>query len=129
MSELSLEEFTRIVVRKLEETNENIITSNPDTKETYPLGVVSNPMESILSTDDNNTPIRKLFSISVEWWTDSKYTSMEKYNIANKKLAELNLLPRSMTTPRYDEITKKNIFGSSYEVYFNGITNSFEKIK
>lgn len=129
MSELTLEEFTRLVVRKLEETGENIITSNPDTKETYPLGVVSNPMENILLTDESNKPIKKTLAISVEWWTNSKYQSMEKCELGNQKLRELNILPTSNTSPRYDEITKKHIFGCNYQVNYNGITNSLEKIK
>ena len=129
MKELSLEQFGRIVVRKIEELKENVTLSNPDTNETYPIGVVNNFMERIISTDEKNIPIRKRFSVSVGWWTDKMYTSIEKYNNCSIKLRELNLTPTGSISQRYDEITKKHICESSYEVYFNGITNSFEKIR
>lgn len=132
MREFTLEEFTRDVVRTLEDkniSNNNITTSNPDTTELYPLGVVSNPMENIIMTSESNIPIRKRFGITIEWWTDSKYHSMQKYNEGCNLLRAKNILSSGGTYERYDEITKKHIFGSSYEVYYNGLTNSYEKTK
>lgn len=126
---MELEDFTRLIVQTLEELGENITLSNPDTDETFPIGVVSLPLEMINKTDETNTPTSKRFQISIEWWTDSRYTSLSKYTACGKKLRELNILQTGQTTQRYDEITKKHIVGGSYEVLYNGINNSFNKTR
>lgn len=129
MNEFNLDDFVRLVVNKLEELEINIILDNPDTSETFPCGVVSNPMENIISTDENLKPIKKYMSITVEWWSDKKYDALAKFNMCNSKLKELNMLQRSTPISMYDDITKKHRFGCTYEVSYNGLTNSLEKIK
>ena len=129
MNEFQLDDFTKLVVSKLEELGENITLSNPDTDETFPIGVVQNPLEAVIKTDETNRPVSKRFQINIEWWTDSRYTSLGKYATCNVKLREINMSQVGQTSMRYDEITKKHIVGGAYEVLYNGITNSFSKTK
>lgn len=126
MYEFTIEEFTRYVVRLLE-TLGNITLDNPDVQETFPLAVVNNPMQSINKTEDN-IPIYKRFSINVEWWTNSRYESMKYYEKTNKLLRNYNFVQKGTQTDMYDEITKKYRYGARYDVNYNGLTNSFERI-
>lgn len=129
MNEFDLEAFTRMVVKKVEELNYAITLRNPSSDASFPVGVVSNPMENIRMTDENNIPILKRFSITIEWWTDSKYEAMKLCQQANLKMRTLNLLKVGNTVIRDDEIIKKSIVGETYEVNYNSLTNSLEKIK
>lgn len=126
MYEFTIEEFTRYVVRLLESLG-NITLENPDVQETFPLAVVNNPMQSINKVE-NNVPIYKRFSINIEWWTNSKYDSMKLYEETNKLLRAYNFVQKGTPTEMYDEITKKYRFGGRYDVNYNGLTNSFERI-
>lgn len=127
MYEFDVENFTRYVVNILKELGE-IILNNPDSKEVFPLAVVSNVMESIKKTE-NNIPIYKRFSVTIEWWDDSKYNAMNLYERTNKLLRKYNFVLVGTPIDMYDEITKKNRYGGRYEVNYNGLTNSFERIK
>lgn len=126
MYEFTIEEFTRYVIRLLEPLG-NITLENPDIQESFPLAVVNNPMQSINKVE-NNVPIYKRFSINVEWWTNSKYDSMKLYEETNKLLRTYNFVQKGTQTDLYDEITKKYRYGGRYEVNYNGLTNSFERI-
>lgn len=124
--ELSIEDFTRYTVRQVEELG-NVTLSNPDTEEKFPVSVISNPMQSIKRTE-NNIPILTRLSITVEWWTNSKYESMRLFQETNKLLRNSNFAQIGSPIDVYDEITKKHRYGGRYEVNYNGLTNSFERI-
>ena len=126
MEELSVEEFQRFIVR-LVETLGNVTLENPDTEETFPIAVVSNAMQSIRKTE-NNFPIYKRFAITIEWWTNSKYQSMQFYQQTNQLLRQYNIAQIGSLIDMYDDITKKHRYGGSYEVNYNGLTNSLERI-
>ena len=128
ISELGIEEFTRIIVRKLEELNNEIVLQNPQEKDIFPCGVVSNVMRKNLILE-NSIPVESTFSVTVEWWSDKHYTSMKLFDEASKKLRELNVLLNTNTTSRYDDITRKYVVGGNYRVNYNGITNSFQIIR
>lgn len=126
MSELSVENFTRYTVRLLG-TLGNVVLSNPDSDETFPVAVVSNTMQSIRKTEDN-FPIYSRFSITVEWWTDSKYSSMNLFQQTNELLRNYNYVLVGTPIDLYDEVTKKHRYGGRYEVNYNGLTDSYERI-
>lgn len=126
MYELKIEDFTKYVVGLVEALG-NVTLSNPDEDETFPLVVVSNPMETIKRTEDNY-PVYKKFSITVEWWTNSKYNSMALYQRTNELLRQNNFALVGSPIDMYDEITRKHRYGGRYEVNYNGLTNAFERI-
>lgn len=128
MYELSDEEFTRIVVRKVEELKLNVLLDNPDIAAEYPCVVCNNTYSNILLCE-NNMPVQTRFQINLEAWATSKYETM---NIMNKiiiKLRELNIAPVGNPTEMHDEITNKHRRMRSFEVFFNGLTNSFDRTK
>lgn len=124
--DFSVEDFQRYIVRKIE-TLGNVTLSNPDDKEEFPLSVVSGVMQSIKKTEDN-IPIYKRFSVSIEWWTNSKYESMKKFQETNILLRKSNIAQIGAPIDMYDDITKKHRYGGRYEVNYNGLTNSFERV-
>ena len=126
MYELSIEEFTKYVTDLVEEIG-NVTLANPDTEETFPCCVVSNAMQSIKITE-NNIPVKIRFSINIEWWTSSKYTSMNYYQKTNELLRQYNFAQVGNQVENYDDITKKYRYGGRYEVNYNGLTNSFERV-
>ena len=127
MHELDIDDFTKFVVSTIDSLG-NVILSNPDDKEQFPSIVVSNPMKSIKITEDN-IPVLTRFSISIESWTNSKYDSMGMFEQISKLLRQYNFVYVGSPIDMYDEITKKYRYGGRYEVNYNGLTNSFEKIK
>lgn len=127
MHELTIEEFTRFVVRQMEDI-ENTILNNPDNNETFPLIVVNNPMQAIKKTE-NNIPIYTRFSINIESWSNSKYEVMKIYHEINKKIRKYNFIQIGSQIDIFDDLTQKYRYGGRYEVNYNGLTNSFEIIK
>lgn len=128
LHKLGIEDFTRIVSRKLEESKYNIVLENPQTDEKFPCGVLSNIMRNDTINEDGE-PVKSSFSFSLEWWTDKTYSSMALFDEASIKLRELNILLTGNTSSRFDDVTKKYIVGGNYEVNYNAITNSFNKIR
>lgn len=126
MYELDEETFTRLVVREIEILG-NTTLSNPDNTETFPIRVISNTMRSIRTTEDG-IPIYTRFSITVECWANSKYEAMSMNQQTILLLRESNFTPIGSPIDIYDDITKKHRYGSRYEVNYNGLTNSFERI-
>lgn len=127
LSELSIDDFTKLIVEIIKDIG-NVGLNNPDVEETFPIGIVSNPTKIIRKLEDN-FPILTKFSITVEWWSDSKYLSMNLFEKANKTLRDYNIQLTSSPIDMYDETTRKHRYGGVYEVNYNGITNSFERIK
>lgn len=128
MAEISEEEFTRIVIREVEELNLNVLLDNPDITADYPCVVCNNTYSNILLCEDN-IPVKTRLQISLETWATSKYETM---NIMNKiiiKLRELNISPIGNPIENYDELTNKHRRMRNFEVFFNGLTNSFDRTK
>lgn len=129
MTELSIEQFARLIIQKLETiTGKNVTVQNPTDKSTFPCTVVRTPLERILLTE-NGIPVKKVFSISIEEWALKQYNCMSMSNDTAIKLREYNLIKNNNDNIIYDDITKKYRLVSNYEVNYNGITNSFEMIK
>lgn len=127
LSELSITTFAELIVEIIESIG-NIGLDNPDVEENFPIGIVSNPTKFIKKTEAN-FPILTRFSITIEWWSDLKYLSMDLFEKTNKTLRDYNIQLTSSPIDIYDEITRKHRYGGVYEVNYNGITNSFERIK
>lgn len=126
MYELDIEHFTRYVVNLIE-TLGNTTLSNPNVEESFPIFVISNPMQTIKKTE-NNFPIYSRFSITIENWNNLKYEAMKSHQKVYELLRTYNFCMVGSPIDVYDEITKKHRYGARYEVNYNGLTNSFERI-
>lgn len=128
MMELGIEEFTRITVAILKEIQEkdlpDIILENPKGQNVSPVYVIQSPIEYKEKLD-----ILQRFSIVVEAWTKKKYDAFRMADTVDKKLKEYNYTKTSTPIDLYDEITGCYRYGASYEVYYNVLTKTFERIK
>lgn len=129
IKELSDEAFTRIVENIIENLGYNTSLSNPDTEAEYPCVTVGNTLSNILITDENNIPIKTHFQINVEVWDTKKYDTMKIMNEVIIEFRKYNLIKVGNTTEIYDEITRKHRRGEAFEVFFNGLTGSFDRTK
>ena len=127
ITELSVENFTKIVVNKLNEKTNDVLLSNPQITSIFPCCIVSLPLSSIEITEDG-VPVRSRFSISIEWWTDKKYSSMQLLDETDILLRTLGMTRVNTNIDMFDDITKKYRYGGQYEVFYNGLTNAFERI-
>lgn len=132
MTELDIETFQRLVYRKLDEIEgREIVLKDPTTESVFPCTVLRTPLESmpLRPHTENCIPVRKLFQITIEEWCDKQYDCMARAQETTIKLREYNIIKTSNDISVYDDITKKYRLINNYEVYYNGLTNSFERIK
>ena len=127
ITDLNIDDFTRYLVRVIEKVTE-VTLNNPDTNSPFPIALFSNPMKSIRLTEEN-IPVYSRFSFTIEVWTDTKYESMALFEKIDKVLRTYNCCLVGGNIDLYDNVTSKYRFGGRYEVNFNGLTNSFERIK
>lgn len=124
--ELGTEEFTKITVKILQEIQDvpEIVLENPKAGSVSPVYVVQSPIEIIEKVD-----ILQRFSIVVESWAKKKYDAYKLSDTASKKLREYNYIKTSTPIDLYDEITGCYRYGASYEVCYNVLTGTLERIK
>lgn len=129
MKELGIKDFTSITVTKLEELKNmydslEIVLENPNGSSSFPCIVVQSPLKYV-----EKVGIFIRFSVIVESWAKKKYSAYEISDEIENKLRELNYIKTSTPIDFKDDITGAYRYGGSYEVYYNVLTNTFEKIK
>ena len=76
-----------------------------------------------------DVPILSRFSITIEAWTKRKSSSIELADEIDSKLRGYNFTRTGTPIDLYDENTKCHRYGGSYEVFYNALNNSLEKVK
>lgn len=128
MKELKVSEFYDMVIEILETILKEVVRENPDGKAIFPCIVAQAPMR----LDEKNgeyVPILSRFSITIEAWTKRKSSSIELADEIDSKLRGYNFTRTGTPIDLYDENTKCHRYGGSYEVFYNALTNSLEKVK
>ena len=108
--------------------NTELVLTTPTTESIFPCRVIETPLENINKTM-NAIPIRKTFQVSIEHWASEQRFCMEMANNTDKKLQKRNFTRTNSSPIIFDQITKKYKFITTYEVRYNGITNSFEYVR
>ena len=126
MSDLLYDDLSIIQDNK-EENTETVLTT-PTTESKFPCRVIETVLESVNKTLDA-IPIRKTFQVSIEHWTSEQRFCMEMANNTDKKLQKRNFTRTNSSPIIFDQITKKYRFITTYEVRWNGLTNSFEYVR
>lgn len=126
MSDL-LHDDLSIIQDNGEEDTEAVLTT-PTTESKFPCRVIETPLESVNKTNDG-VPIRKTFQVSIEHWDNKQRFCMEMANNTDKKLQRRNFTRTNSSPIIFDQITKKYRFITTYEVRWNGLTNSFSYIR
>lgn len=109
-------------------SNTEVILENPTTESIFPCRLIHTPLDSVRKSE-NAIPILKDFQITIEHWASKQRNCMEMASNTDKALQKRNMLRTNTQPIMYDEITKKYRLITSYEVRWNGITNSFNFIK
>lgn len=128
MKEFKVSEFYDMVINILENILPEIVRENPDGKAIFPCIVVQSPMR-LDEVNGEDIPILSRFSITCEAWTKKKSSSIEIADDIDSKLRGYNFTRTGTPIDLYDENTKCHRYGGSYEVFYNALTNSLEKVK
>lgn len=128
MKELKVSEFYDMVITILETVTKEVVRENPNGKATFPCIVVQAPMR-FDEKNGEDVPILSRFSITCEVWTKRKSSSIELADEIDSKLRGYNFTRTGTPIDLYDENTQCHRYGGSYEVFFNAITNSLERVR
>lgn len=119
------EQLTKMIYEKLESLQYNTVLSNPTTESVFPAIVINTPLESTRKRY-NTEILQKVFQVSIECWAEKKYKVMQMMEEISQILKEYNFIRTSTTPDIFDEITQKYRMITTFEVKYNGLTNSFE---
>lgn len=125
---MKVEDFYKLVIQILGEILTEVVGENPDGKSVFPCIVVQTPMRSD-EKNEGKELILSRFSITCEAWTKRKLASISLADNIDEKLRGYNFTRIGTPIDLYDENTGCHRYGGNYEVFYNAITNSLEKIK
>lgn len=128
MKELTVKEFYDFVIEQLEKILSQVVMENPDAKSIFPCLVAQAPLRYDVKLEDN-FPIISRFSITCESWNRKKSASIELADKIDQVLRNYNFIRIGTPIDLYDDNTKCHRYGGSYEVLYNAMTNSFERVK
>lgn len=126
MSDLLYDDLSTI--QDYEKTKTEVVLTTPTTESKYPCRVIETPLESV-NKAYNGVPIRKVFQVNIEHWNNEQRACMEMANKTDKQLQKRNFIRTNSSPIIFDQITKKYRFITTYEVRYNGLTNSFEYVR
>ena len=126
MSDLLYDDLS--LIKDDNESNTEVSLQTPTSESVFPCRLINTPLDSVLKSE-NAVPVLKDFQITIEQWSESQRKCMEMASNTDKALQKRNMLRTNTQPIAYDEITKKYRLITSYEVRWNGITNSFNFIK
>ena len=128
MKEFKVSEFYNMVISILESILKEVVRENPDGKAIFPCIVAQAPMR-LDEKNGEDVPILSRFSITIEAWTKRKSSSIELADEIDSKLRGYNFTRTGTPIDLYDENTMCLRYVGSYEVFYNALTNSLEKVK
>lgn len=126
MSDLLYDDLSQIKDDNKNDTEATL--QNPTTESVFPCRLIDTPLDNVLKSE-NATPILKDFQITIEHWASKQRECMEMASNTDKVLQKRNMLRTNTQRIIYDEITKKHRLITTYEVRWNGLTNSFQFIR
>lgn len=126
--DLSIKEFSDLIYEKLESLKYKQILTNPTTASVFPSLELHTPLKSVNQTE-NAVPLLSTFQMSITCWNEKQRKCMEMTNEVDTKLREFNLIRTNTSPAIYDSILQKYGITITYEVKYNGLTNSFEFIR
>lgn len=126
MSDLLYDDLS--IIQDNEGVNTETVLTTPTTESLFPCRVIETPLESV-NKSINAIPIRKTFQVSIEHWASEQRFCMEMANRTDEQLQKRNFTRTNSSPIIFDQITKKYRFITTYEVRWNGLTNSFEYVR
>ena len=124
----TVKDFYCYVISILETILNEVVMENPDATSVFPCIVAQAPMEFDEKTGET-APILSRYSITIEAWTNKKSNSVALIDKVDEILRKYNFTRIGTPIDLYDSITKKYRYGGNYEVFYNSIHNTLEKVK
>lgn len=124
INNFTTEQLTKMIYEKIEPLGYETVLSNPTTESIFPAVVINTPLESTSKRYDTDI-LQKRFQVSIECWAEKKYKVMEMMEEIGQILKEYNFIRTNTTPDIFDEITQKYRMIMTFEVKYNGLTNSF----
>lgn len=125
---LSIKKFSDLIYEKLEDLKYKQVLTNPTTESKFPCIELHTPLKSVNKTE-NAVPVLSTFQISITCWNEKQRLCMEMTNEVDTKLQEFNLIRTNTSPSIYDSILQKYAITITYEVRYNGLTDSFQFIR
>jgi hypothetical protein len=129
MKEIDEREFSDLVCEELEKIGEEVLLNNPSTDSKFPCRVINTPLKSVEETDDEGNPIKLRFQCTIQHWNGSQRECMNMSSKTDKQLRKKNIIRTNTSEIIKDTVTKKYRLLATYEVRYNCISDSFNKIK
>ncbi len=134
MNNFTIKDMTDLlynILSKIKDNQENetkVVLQTPTTDNIFPIRVINTPIESVIKTQ-NAIPILKNFQITIEHWAIEQTETMEMSSKTDIELMKKNIIRTNTSQITFDEIIKKYKLTTTYEVRWEGLTNSFICIK
>lgn len=124
ISNVTTKQLTKMLYEQLQAMEYNVVLSKPTVESIFPAIVINTPLESTSKQYGKNI-LQKTFQISIECWAEEKYVVMKMMEETSQILANYNGKRISTTPDVLDEQTQKYKMIMTFEVKYNGLTNSF----
>ncbi len=129
MKDLGIDEFSDLVYDKLESLKYKQTLSYPTTEDkTKELLELYTPLKSVNKTE-NGFPVLSTFQMSITCWNEKQRKAMQMTNKVETKLQKFNFTRTNTSPAIYDSILQKYGITITFEVRYNGLTNSFQLIR
>lgn len=124
ISNFTTEQLTKMLCEKLNTLGYKIILSNQVVDNAYSTIVVNTPLESV-TKKYNIVVLQKTFQMTIECLADNKYNVMKMMDEVSQVLIQYNFTRINTLPDTIDEVSKKYKLSTTFEVKYNGLTNSF----
>lgn len=130
MKEFTIKEMSDLlfeILSEIKDDGENktaVMIDKPLENSIFPCRVINTPLETTIKTKDA-VPILKTFKVIIEEWASDQVTAMEMASKTDSELRKKNFVKTNTNQIVFDETIKKYKLANTYEVRWEGITNSF----
>lgn len=120
--------FSDYIYKQLEKLGYKITLSENTTESEFPCIEMHTPLKNVNKVVDG-IPVSMTFQISLTCWHEYKRDCMEMASKIDNLLLTLNIIRTNSNDIIYDQVLMKNGMTVTYEVRYNGLTNSLELIR
>lgn len=123
ISNFTTEQLLKLIYTILEPLEYEVSLSNPTTESKFPIILINTPLENTINRY-NKEVLHKRFQVSIECWADGKYEMLQMMEEVSQIMIKYNFKKTNTTSDIYDDITKKHRMIMTFEVKYDGLTNS-----
>lgn len=121
-------QLSDLIYELLEDLKYEQTLSYPTTESVFPCIELHNPLKNVIKNYDT-FPIKTMFQVSITCYNEEQRACMDMINEVEEILRKYNLVRANTSQAIFDQIIKKYGITVTFEVYYNAITDSFEKVR